>query len=600
VREQPAGVLRRIPRPFLYAAAILALVVVAWALYLAVTGYAASRQLEHVRTQLRTLETDSTAAGTSPAQLTADQRAVAHSARSAAGDTAGPLWSGAGHLPYLGRSLRAVRGASDVVDSLAADALPQVVSARESLRSGTLAADHGIALAPLEAAAGPLRQAGVATAQALAAVEQLPRHTGVGPIDAGVTDLRQQLGSLSGQLATAGLAATVAPPMLGADGPRAYFVGFENEAESRGLGGLPGAFAILTADKGRLTFTRFENDADLDGVAASVPFPADYTAQYGADDPTGTYRNSDISPNFPDAARIWIALWQKQTGQRLDGAMVIDPTALGALLAVTGPASLPDGTAVSAGNVVALTERDAYDRFAGDNAARRAFLISVAQAASSQVLSAGPPHAIAVLHALGAMVAQRRVLLYSTRPAEEATLAGQPVAGLLAPASGAGAVAGPYLMVSVVNGAGNKVDYYLQRSVRWSAPAGCASWARTSVVTVALTNDAPPGLPPYAGGRSDSEAGDGTPDGTDRLAVSLYATVGAGFSHVTLDGAPAGLVSYTEQGRPVFVADLEIVPGATRTLVVDVTIPGAARGPATIVTQPLVSAQRTTVAVPAC
>ena len=41
------------------------------------------------------------------------------------------------------------------------------------------------------------------------------------------------------------LGARIAPRMLGLDRPQRYFVAFQNNAEARGTGGLPGAFGIL-------------------------------------------------------------------------------------------------------------------------------------------------------------------------------------------------------------------------------------------------------------------------------------------------------------------------------------------------------------------
>ena len=38
--------------------------------------------------------------------------------------------------------------------------------------------------------------------------------------------------------------------MMGADGPRTYFMGFQTNAEARGTGGLLGGFGILRFDDG--------------------------------------------------------------------------------------------------------------------------------------------------------------------------------------------------------------------------------------------------------------------------------------------------------------------------------------------------------------
>ena len=57
----------------------------------------------------------------------------------------------------------------------------------------------------------------------------------------------------------------------------------------------------------------------------------------------------------------------------------MDPTALGYLLDVTGPATLPDKTQVGRANAVALTQCTSYAQFPGtagaDVARRRAYLL---------------------------------------------------------------------------------------------------------------------------------------------------------------------------------------------------------------------------------
>ena len=129
------------------------------------------------------------------------------------------------------------------------------------------------------------------------------------------------------------------PPLLGADGPRSYMVTFQNEAELRGTGGLPGAFAILHADNGKLSFERFESDSELCCVQSGLDLGHEFDVLWSGG-PPALYANSNESPHFPYAARIWTAMWQRKTGQHLDGAITLDPTTLGYLLAVTGPATL--------------------------------------------------------------------------------------------------------------------------------------------------------------------------------------------------------------------------------------------------------------------
>ena len=92
------------------------------------------------------------------------------------------------------------------------------------------------------------------------------------------------------------------------------------------------------------TATIVANKSELNATEAVIEASMKITLKVGSSfvvvDPTGTYSNSDVSPNFPDAAAIWAAMWQKKSGEKITAAIALDPTALSYLLAVTGPAPL--------------------------------------------------------------------------------------------------------------------------------------------------------------------------------------------------------------------------------------------------------------------
>jgi hypothetical protein len=143
----------------------------------------------------------------------------------------------------------------------------------------------------------------------------------------------------------------------------------------------------------------------------------------------------------------------------------------------------------------------------------------------------------------------------------------------------------PYAGLSIVNDGGNKLDYYLDRSVLWTRQ-GCGM-AGTVTAAVTLTNNAPAHLPRYVTDRSDTHGPNVRP-GDNRLMVSWYATAGAGMDAVTVDGKAATAHAGTERGHPVFTVDLELPRGATRVVVFHLTEPMLSDAPVTVLQQPLV------------
>jgi hypothetical protein len=310
-----------------------------------------------------------------------------------------------------------------------------------------------------------------------------------------------------------------------------------------------------------------------------VNLGAVFSARYGQDDPQGTIANSDISPEFSYAGRIWAGMWQAKTGQHVDGALAVDPTALSYLLRVTGPAKLASGELVSADNVVALTQQGQYARYRGDtakdNLERKQYLTSVARAVSAKITAGGDPTQL--VRALTRAAGERRLLVWSADASVQRELRAADWSGSLQPAQGA--LAG----FAVVNAAGSKLDYYLDRTLTFTRSSCGANGS--AVATLRLHNDAPTsGLAPYVTIRADKQRG--AKPGDNRLLVSFYAPAGSRIDKVMVDGRAVHFGMQTEAGSVVTTLDLELPRQSARMISVTASGPAFA-GNVGILEQPL-------------
>jgi hypothetical protein len=179
-----------------------------------------------------------------------------------------------------------------------------------------------------------------------------------------------------------------------------------------------------------------------------------------------------------------------------------------------------------------------------------------------------------------------RLKVWSAHAAEQRLLGTRPYSGTLPDAPG------PFAGLVLNNAAGSKLDYYLDRSLRWEA-GGCSGSDRSVTATVTLTNRAPTsGLPDYVTQRDDRPPYRTRP-GDNRLLVSYYAGVGAKLAGATLDGRPALLAPGVERGHSVYTLDLELPAHSHRTLVLHLLEPHA-NGTPVLLQQPLVTPLRTT------
>ena len=167
--------------------------------------------------------------------------------------------------------------------------------------------------------------------------------------------------------------------MLGADGPRDYLVLFQNNAEWRSLGGIPGAMALLHTDDGAMTPRRA---GVVGGLSASTTSrccrSATRSRRSTASAPGKWIQNVTQVPDFAVSGALAREMWAREHGgQQVDGVIALDPVALSYLLEATGPVTLPTGDVLTSENAVPLLLNEVYQRYE-DPADQDAFFAAAA------------------------------------------------------------------------------------------------------------------------------------------------------------------------------------------------------------------------------
>ncbi|MDL5206296.1 DUF4012 domain-containing protein [Streptomyces sp. ALI-76-A] len=586
-RAFAALVSRRRHRVFLWVAGAVGLLSAASAGFLVWEVRAVQSNLAAAQVTTDRLQTEMARHRQPSAEVLGDIRKHTAAARSAAGT---PVWSVAEYLPLMGPPLRSARGLSVAADEMATGVLPKTVRLHQLLASGQIVHQGRVDLRRLSAATDLLgnvhrRLTGIETS-----LNGLPGSTVVGRLDTERQRLSDRVARLSGSVSEAKATMRLLMPLLGASEPRSYFLAFQNNAEARGTGGLVGTFGILTADRGRITLHDFASDDTLPRTTTPVAnFGPEFDRRYGAAESTQGLANSNLSAHFPYAAQIWAGLWQRHTGQRLDGAIATDPVGLARVLKATGPVRLPDGKHLTADNTVEFTESTLYASYS--NTARKRFLVQVAQSVATALLGSHHDSA-ALLHALRQNADDGRLRVWSRDASTESALEEAELAGDVPERTG------PFAYLVVNNSAGNKMDYYLRRSLTYEL-GRCEGGTRSSVVRIKLTNAAPAtGLPALVALRSDDPLRSHLP-GSTSIWLSLYASSGARFTSGTLDGRRLLLSSTEERGHPVLGTQVELLPGQTREVDIRLLEPASDRAPV-VPLQPLAWPQTTKVSIQPC
>lgn len=497
--------------------------------------------------------------------------------------TGDPVWAAATHLPRVGADLGALRTVAAVADDLGSGVVqplagPQVLGALSAAR-----AEHDGTAPLVRALAGAepsLNSAQLRLQAATARLEDLG-SAGLDPAVAGpVAQLRDRMAAAAVPLDTAVRAARVVPGMLDDPRPRTYLVLFQNLAEARSLGGIPGAFAVVRAEHGTLRMVGQGSSSDVGPFSSPVvDLPAGY-ASLTADRPARYLQDVTAAPWFPDAARSARAMWQRTSGQQVDGVVATDPVLLADLLAVTGPIRTPDGRTVTAHQISALVQSDVYRMFPQPAAQDRFFAGTAAAAFATLTRYRGDP--LALLRAAAAGVAQGRLLVWDARPPVEAGLTGTVLAGV--PGGNAAPDAQRPLVAVYLNDAtGSKMSWYLHRRATVDEGPRATGGGRRLTVRLVLSSSAPrSGLPPYVTGNGDY----GVPPGTMRVTVWVVGSGAGSVVGARVDGRPVASGSVRLHGRPVCSLGVDLAPGGRRVVQVDLVAPPG-QGSPRLVLQPM-------------
>ncbi|WP_144757211.1 DUF4012 domain-containing protein [Curtobacterium pusillum] len=529
---------------------------VAW---VAIRGAIAKQDLESSIAHVDSLRAQLSKGDTAAAQRTAVKLEL--SAADARAKTSDPVWAVFEHTPFVGGNLRAVRQVSAIVDDIASDAVRPVAGVLGDVDVAAFRPEDGkIDLQPLVAAQPAVAQATTALGKATRAADRIDTGDTVSAVTDAVDQLRASLASVSEQAAVADKVVQLAPAMLGDGGAKQYLVLFQNNAELRAGGGIPGAVALLDVEDGGISLRQQASTANFPQVDEPVlPLTTDTQGLYGSI--TGEFiQDVTLTPRFDTSAKLAREMWKREFGQRVDGVLSIDPVTLGYILQATGPVKLATGDELTSDNAVQLLLKDAYAKYP-DPAVQDAFFASAASAVFTKVSEGGfdPKEFIA---ALTTGVDEGRVKLWSADRAEQAELTGTAIAGALPASDDRSQQFGVYLN----DATGAKMDYYLEKSVSIGSEVCRKDGRPTWTLEVTLQNTAPAdaamSLPEYVTGAGTF----GVPPGAVRTNVAIYAPSSGVYVTSTQDGTTASPQTATDGDHPVAQFQTLLSPGKSTTI----------------------------------
>lgn len=483
-----------------------------------------------------------------------DLTAAAGSARDR---TSGGWWSALTHAPLVGDDARGVRALSASLSTVAEAGVPPLADSFDRLDG--LTADGRIQVSTIDETAPDVAAASRAFDRAAAQVEDLDSSGYAGSVRVRFEEYVDLVTDADRALASAVTATRVLPGMVGGDGPRDYLMVFQNNAEIRATGGMPGSWALVHADQGKLSITR-------QGTASSFPMrstpvlPMSKAERAVYDTTMGVYfQSSNFTPDFPRAAELWSARWDEVfPATDLDGVISLDPVAMSYLLRGTGPIQVM-GRTLTADNAVdellsrpyleldptqqdelfAAAAREIFDAMTGDLADPLAFVKGVGRAAD-----------------------EGRLLVAPFDGEERGELAGTRVLGELPGEDGET----PHVDIGLNDATASKMSYYLRYGADIRAES-CHGSTQTLRGSMSLSQSIPPS---EAAQLPDSVTGGGkygNDPGDQLVFVRIYGPYGGTVESIRMDGRALDPRIVDLDGRPV--ATLIVQLSTTKDVVIN-------------------------------
>ncbi|WP_062071280.1 DUF4012 domain-containing protein [Demequina sediminicola] len=550
--------------------------VVAWAGLL-------SWDVWQLRTIASDMETSASAASTAVKERDAETlgrevTAVQASAADFAEHTTGPQWTIASWIPWLKDQTVPVQQAGASVQVLADDALKPLSDIDDLTILEVPPIDNGrIDPYVLEPYRETLAQAADALASETAALAGVDTSGSIDMVADQIDSLGSQIAQVGNLVQGAHVAAELMPSMLGAEGERTYVVMVQNNAEPRASGGIPGATIGLSVNDGVLSLTNYVAAADMSDNSTLVAPLTDDETRIFTNRMAWYPQDVNFTPEFPRAAQLMAAFWEREFGVTPDGVLSVDPVALQYMLADMEPTDI-GGVTLTGDNLASVMLNQVYFDF-DDPGNADAFFALTASTLFGDLLSADNS---ALASGLEKAAAEDRISLWSANAEEQALLSTTGIDGNFVRRADA-------LGVFLNDGSGSKIGYYIHTEVDVKT-AICGAETEQSApiagrdVTVTLTHT-------YDGSVSDlpeyvSGGGVFVPSGNFEGNLMLYSPQGAGVSRLTVNGEPASFLPEMHHDRALSVARVALEPGQSATFTFTLTAPETADADMPIVVTP--------------
>jgi len=373
-----------------------------------------------------------------------------------------------------------------------------------------------------------------------------------------VTGLSEKLTLYSQLVNKAEAVSMLLPKLVALDNSKNYLILLQNNMELRPGGGFIGSFAKVSFEGGKLKKLEVNDIYTIDGnLAIHVEPPKEIKEDLGQKD--WFLRDSNWEGDFPTSARQAQWFYTKETGERVEGVVALDVSAMEELLASIGPVDLADyNVKITSENLFQEAIAHAETSFFPGSQAKKSFLTALTNGVFEKIFFLPQNNWPEIISALGRSLEEKHISMYLNDPKLFSYLMSQNWAHVLPRQSDQNRNQ-DFLSLIEANLGANKVNFYLDRSYNLETVVGKDGEIQHRL-RINYTN------------RSPSDA---FPGGSYKNRMRVYLPFGTkmtrvlwGESDITKD-----VTSFVDYGRSGYSMFLNLAPKEQKTLVLDYSVP---------------------------
>lgn len=348
------------------------------------------------------------------------------------------------------------------------------------------------------------------------------------------------------------------PKLVALEGTKSYLVLLQNNMELRPTGGFIGSFAKVSFEGGKLKKLDVNDIYAIDGqLAIHVEPPKEIKGDLGQKD--WFLRDSNWEPDFPTAARQAQWFYTKETGERVEGVVALDISAMEGLLAGIGPLELADyNEKITAENLFERAVTHAELSFFPGTQAKKSFLTALTNGVFEKIFFLPQNNWSGIISALGKSLDEKHISIYLNDPKLFSYIVSENWAHVL-PRQTDQNTNNDFLSIVEANLGANKVNYYLDRSYNLETVVGKFGEVKHRL-RINYINRSP---------------SDTFPGGKYKNRMRIYLPFSSQLTRVLWGEADItkSISSFVDFGRIGYSMLLELAPKEQKTLVLDYSVP---------------------------